>query len=197
MLVIEDILVSDDILEEQFLCKLDACKGACCYDGDYGAPLEKEELDVIHRILPVIMPYLDQVSKDKIKEAGISSRFGKDQFLGTQLHEDGRCVFMVRDTKGIAKCTFEQAYLDGKTHFKKPVSCHLYPIRVEKNENSGFEAMNYNRWDICNAACKSGKENKLPLFRFLKEAIIRKYDLEFYNALEDAYINKYNSEDEA
>jgi len=191
MLLIGDILISEDVLEEQFFCKLEACKGACCYEGDYGAPLDDSELVKIEDSLGKIEKYLPERSKERIKESGYYDHFGKKNFKGTQLHADGSCVYLFRDKDGIAKCAFEQAYENNEIEFKKPISCHLYPIRITKNEHTGFEAINYNRWDICNAACRNGAEKQMPLFRFLKEALIRKYGDEFYNEMEAAYKNRY------
>ncbi len=194
MLLIDDVLISDDVLEEYFFCKLDACKGACCYEGDYGAPLEDAEIDEIKTLLDKVWEYLPESSKLKVKDKGVYDVFGKEQFKGTPLHEDGSCVFLFRDDLGIAKCAFEHAYYKGEITFKKPVSCHLYPVRISKNEKTGFEAINYNRWDICNAACQNGEKKQVPLFRFLKEALIRKYGEAFYNEMDAAYINRYQKE---
>lgn len=191
MLLIDDVLISDDVLEEHFFCKLDACKGACCYEGDYGAPLENEEIGQIESVLDKIWKYLPDRSKDAIEEKGVFEIFSKEKFKGTPLHEDGSCVFLYKDELGIAKCAFEQAYYNKEIDFKKPISCHLYPVRISKNEKTGFEAVNYNRWDICNAACQYGEKKQVPLFRFLKEALIRKYGAAFYEELDAAYLKHY------
>jgi len=191
MLLIDGVLISDDVLEEHFFCKLDACKGACCYEGDYGAPLEDHEVSTIEKVLEKIDKYLPERSKEKIAKDGVFDVFSKEKFKGTQLHEDGSCVFLFKDALGIAKCAFEQAYYNGEIEFKKPISCHLYPVRVTKNEKTGFEAINYNRWSICNAACQNGAKKQIPLFRFLKEALTRKYGEAFYNEMDAAYIQHY------
>jgi len=194
MLLIDDVLISDDVLEEHFFCKLDACKGACCYEGDYGAPLDDKEIADIEQLLEKVWKYLPEASKSKIKQDGFHDVFGKDKFKGTQLHKDGSCVFLFRDELGIAKCAFEHAYYKGEIDFKKPISCHLYPVRISKNDETGFEAINYDRWSICNAACLNGAKKQIPLFRFLKEALTRKYGEAFYEEMEAAYVNRYQKE---
>jgi len=187
MIVIDNILISDDILEEYFMCQVSLCKGACCWDGDYGAPLKKKEIEKITEILDKITPYLSEKSKDRLEKASFHEPYSVTAFEGTALHDDGSCVFMTRDKSGIAQCGFELAHNDGITDFKKPISCHLYPIRVK--EQSGIETVNYDRWDICSAACSAGKKQKLPLFQFSKDALIRKYGEEFFEALTDLYEN--------
>ncbi len=194
MLVIDDVLISDDVLQEHFFCKLDACKGACCYEGDYGAPLEETEIALIEGLLQKVSKYLPERSIKKIETDGYYDVFGKEKFKGTQLHADGSCVFLFKDKLGIAKCAFEQAYYNGETDFKKPVSCHLYPVRITKDEKLGFEAINYDRWSICNAACQNGAKKQIPLFRFLKEALIRKYGEAFYEEMDAAYLNRYKKD---
>lgn len=184
MLIVQEKLISEDLLEEQFLCNLSACKGACCWEGDSGAPLEMEELAILDQIYDTIKPYLSQTSQEKIETAGGYKYYKEFGEYGTNLLSNGPCVYMTYDKLGIARCGIEQAYLEGKITFKKPISCHLYPIRVEKREEMGFEALNYDRWDICSAACEAGKKAKLPVYKFLKEAIIRKYGVEFYEELD-------------
>ena len=143
MYVIQDILVSDEILHEQFVCNLSACKGACCWEGDLGAPLEEAELPILEAIYEKVKPFLT--------DAGIAAIEAQGKFV---------------------------------IDFKKPISCHLYPIRISKNKALQFEAMNYERWDICEPACTLGKQLKVPVYLFLKEPIIRKYGKEFYEELE-------------
>lgn len=189
MLIVKDILVSDDIVEEQFVCNLEACKGACCWEGDWGAPLEPAELDILKEIQDLVAPYLSDESRIALNQKGPYTYYDEPQEYGTSLLENGACVYMIYDDQGIAKCGIEQAYLDQKIDFKKPISCHLYPIRVNKNQEVGFEALNYDRWDICSAACQLGKELQLPLYRFVKDAIIRKYGEAFYQELDQ--IAKY------
>ena len=184
MLIVKDILVSDDIIEKQFVCNLEACKGACCWEGDWGAPLEEKELKILEEIEASVAPYLSEESLQTLREKGPYTYYDEPQEYGTSLIKNGACVYMIYDEKGIAKCGIEQAYLDQKISFKKPISCHLYPIRINQNEEIGFEALNYDRWDICSAACKLGREAQVPIYRFVKDAIIRKYGEAFYEELD-------------
>lgn len=194
MLIVKNILVSDDIVEEQFVCNLEACQGACCWEGDWGAPLEEAELEVLKEIQDLVVPYLSEESRQVLAEQGPYTYYQEPEEYGTSLLKNGACVYMILDEGGIAKCGIEQAYLDKKIEFKKPISCHLYPIRVNKNEAVGFEALNYDRWDICSAACQLGKKAQMPLYRFVEEAIIRRYGEDFYVELDQ--IAKYINEKE-
>jgi len=186
MLIIQEVLISDDIIAEHFLCNLQACKGACCWEGDWGAPLEAEELATLERIYEAVRPFLTPGGIAAIEAAGPYTYFEDAKAYGATLQPDGACAYMTYDEGGIAKCGIEQAYLAGATDFKKPVSCHLYPIRVHHRQQPGFEALNYDRWDICSAACELGKKEKLPLYRFVREALIRKYGADFYEELDAA-----------
>jgi len=184
MLIVKDILVSDEIVEEQFICNLKACKGACCWEGDWGAPLERAELKILEQIYEHVAPYLSEEGKAVIKEEGLFTYYEEPQEYGTPLLKNGACVYMTYDELGMAKCGIEQAYLAGATDFKKPISCHLYPIRVNADEKTGFEALNYDEWDICSAACQLGKKEQVPVYRFVKEALVRKYGEDFYEELD-------------
>jgi hypothetical protein len=186
MLVIQDVLISDDIADEQFQCNLSACKGACCREGDYGAPVTKEEMDKINTLLPLIAEFLPEDSQKALQSGDGFSYYKDPGVWGTACHPDGSCVFLKENEAGIAFCGIEAAYTAGKTDFIKPLSCHLYPIRVSTNEIAGFEAWNYDRWDICSAACTQGKSSKMPVFRFVKDAIIRLKGRQFYEELEAA-----------
>ncbi len=186
MLIIQEKLISDDVIQEQFICNLKACKGACCWEGDFGAPLEKEELDILEKIYPKVKPYLTESGIKAIEEKGKSVYYKEPKEHGTSLQPDGACAFMTKNELGMAKCGIEQAYLAGDVDFKKPISCHLYPIRVNKDERVLFEALNYDRWDICSAACDLGKKEEMPVYQFLKEPLIRKYGEEFYEELDAA-----------
>jgi hypothetical protein len=186
VILIQDILVSRDVVEERFLCQLDACKGACCWEGDFGAPLEAAELDTLTRIYPDIQPFLRREGIEAIEDQGLYTYFDELKGFGTTLLPDGACAYLTFDETGTAKCGIEKAYEAGATDFQKPVSCHLYPIRVSRNEEIGFEALNYDRWDICSAACKAGKKAKLPLFQFVKSALVRKYGQAWFDELEAA-----------
>jgi hypothetical protein len=185
ILIQEKILVSLEVIEEQFLCNLDACKGACCWEGDSGAPLEKEELKTLDRIYETVKPYLRPEGLAAIEKQGKYVLFEEGNYKehATPLVDNAACAYMTIDKQGIAKCGIEQAYLDGKTDFKKPISCHLYPIRITNYDN--VDAVNYERWDICSAACTAGKKAKLPVYQFLKEPFIRKYGEAAYKELDE------------
>ncbi|MCB0636377.1 MAG: DUF3109 family protein [Lewinella sp.] len=186
MLIIQGKLISDDIVEAHFLCDLEACKGACCWEGDAGAPLEEAELAVLDEIYGVVTPYLSPAGREAIAAQG---RYVYDEEGGdyaTPLVDRGPCAYMILDGKGMARCGIEAAWQAGKIDFRKPISCHLYPIRIESNPAADFEALNYERWSICNAACAKGAAARLPIYRFVKDALIRKYGQDFYDELDAA-----------
>lgn len=184
MIFVQDKLVSDAVIEEQFICNLKACKGACCWEGDSGAPLDPQELAILDAIYPKIKHLLTDKGRKVIDTEGCYVQDPEDGTWGTTLVDNGPCTFMTYDDKGVAQCGIEQAYKQGLVDFKKPLSCHLYPIRVVKNEIAGFEALNYDQWDICSAACALGKEHAMPVYKFLKEPLIRAYGIDFYEELE-------------
>ncbi|MBK8700913.1 MAG: DUF3109 family protein [Saprospiraceae bacterium] len=183
MIAIDDVLISEDIVEKNFICNLDACKGACCWEGDYGAPLTEKEAALLEENLDQIRPFLDAEANAYLDKNKTSKYYRAPQMLGTPLLKNKRCVYLTFNKLGVGMCGIEQAWKSGEIPFNKPISCHLYPIRVLRNEAQGFEAWNYERWDICNAACKLGDENKVRIYQFLKEAIIRYKGPAFYQAL--------------
>lgn len=190
MFIIEDILVSDDVVETQFLCNLNACKGACCWEGDWGAPLEKQELQTLVNIYDEVKPFLRKEGIAVIEKEGLYTYYEEPKDYGTPLLENGACAYMTYDEMGIAQCGIEQAHKAGKTDFRKPISCHLYPVRVKEQPEQGFVALNYDEWDICSAACSLGKKEQLPVYQFVKEALIRKFGIDFYEALDAAAKHK-------
>jgi len=173
------------------MCNLNACKGACCWEGDFGAPLEDEELQILQDNYSKIEPFLTKEGKMVIQEKGKYTYFEEPEENGTPLLENGACAYMTYQD-GIAQCGIEAAHRAGAIDFKKPISCHLYPIRVHKEEHSIYEALNYDIWDICSAACKKGKEQEIRVYQFAKDAIIRKYGPAFYKELDAAaqYLNQ-------
>ena len=190
MISIDNILVSDEVIEEQFVCDLDKCKGGCCEDGDAGAPLSIEELEFLKQAFNKVVPFLTAEGKAEIERTGL---FRYDQEFGwvTPTINGGICAYGYRDEKGIIKCSFEQAYNDGLTTWKKPISCHLYPIKT-KTSKKKYEMVNYvPREAMCNPACILGKKLKVPVYKFLKDALIRKYGEDFYNALDQIAIEYY------
>ena len=186
MIIVQDKLVSDDLVEQKFVCNLTACKGACCWEGDYGAPLEEAELPVLDSIFEKVKPFLSPAGIAAIEQQGKYVRIEQEGEWATTLVDNGPCAWMTLDALGIAKCGIEQAWKAGAIDFQKPVSCHLYPVRIEKNETLGFEALNYNEWDICSAACELGEKEQVPVYQFVKDAIVRKYGQDFYDELDGA-----------
>jgi len=184
MLIIEEVLISDEVLSEQFICNLNACKGACCWEGDYGAPLEEAELNVLDRIYDDVKDFLTPPGRMVIEKQGAYTYDEDAEDFATPLINGGPCAYMTHGADGIAQCGIERAYQAGKTDFKKPVSCHLYPIRITPRSEWQFEMMNYDRWDICSAACTLGRQHRMPVYRFVKDALIRKYGEAFYEALD-------------
>jgi hypothetical protein len=180
MLKVGEVLVSDDVRDKEFVCNLEKCKGACCVEGDFGAPLEESELKILEEIYPIVKPYLSKEGIAAIEKQGTHT-VDDDGDLCTPVIDGRECVYAIYDKKGILKCGIEQAYLDGKTDWKKPISCHLYPIRVTKKKD--FEALNYHKWHICSPACALGKELQVPVYKFLKDPLIRKYGAPWYQQL--------------
>ena len=173
-------IVSEDIIEKDFVCNLTACHGGCCIDGDAGAPLLESETKIMEEIYPLVKPFLRPEGVAAIEMQGIWVK-GKDGDLETPLIDDKDCAYVIFDGK-TALCGIEQAYNQGLVNWKKPVSCHLYPIRVK--EFSSFQAVNYDRWDICSPACSLGKELEVPVYKFVKEALVRRFGNEWYEELE-------------
>ena len=180
MIVIDRTIISDDIKENFFVCNLQKCKGACCVEGDLGAPLEKEELEILEKIYPQVKPYLSAEGQAVIEKEGTWIKDWEDDY-STPTIGDRECAYAIYDEKGILKCGIEQANRDGKIDFKKPISCHMYPIRVTKYEE--YDALNYDRWSICSDACTLGGELKVPIYKFLKEPLVRKYGQAWYDEL--------------
>lgn len=186
MIVIDNKIVSDDVVDKQFVCDLARCKGGCCEEGDAGAPLEEEELDIIIDVYETIKPYLSEASVKEIERKGKYVYHKEFGWVTPTLGSDAEiCVYGIREKSGLIKCAFEQAFYEGKINWKKPVSCHLYPVISYKGKHGDYERVNYEpREKLCSPACALGKKEKVPVYRFLKEALIRKYGDEFYKALE-------------
>lgn len=184
MIAIDNILLSDEIVKEQFVCDLTRCKGACCVDGDAGAPLHKDELNKINEVYEKVLPYLSIESKSELQKQG---RYIYNQEFGwvTPTINNSICVYGITDENGVVKCGIEQAYLDEKVKWKKPISCHLFPIITKESKNTNTVYVNYEpREDSCKAACSLGKKLKVPVYVFLKEALTRKFGQKFYKTLE-------------
>lgn len=184
MIDIDDKIIHLDIFKECFCCDIKKCKGICCIEGDAGAPIENFEETKIKQILPNIIDKLSKEAKEVINKHGVSM-IDEDGDLTTAIcGNKGACVFVQIDENGIAYCVIEKAWEQGLIDFRKPISCHLYPIRASKYSN--FEALNYHRWEICKDAIKHGEKLNLKIFQFLKQALIRKYGKNWYKELEIA-----------
>ncbi|MBK8806120.1 MAG: DUF3109 family protein [Bacteroidales bacterium] len=181
MIQIDNTIVSLDIIEKQFFCDISKCKGICCYEGDSGAPVTPEEVKIIQSNLDKIIPYLSFQAVKNIKENGIAYIDIDNSLVLSLMNKTEECVFALK-VDGVYQCAIEKAYYDKKIDFIKPISCHLYPIRIDQYEN--YEAVNYHRWHICNHAGLKGKALKLSLKDFLKEPLIRKYGEKWYNTLD-------------
>jgi hypothetical protein len=189
LIAINDILISDEIISEQFVCDLNKCKGGCCEDGDSGAPLTNGELESLNDFIEEIKPYITPEGLKVLEKEGL---YKYDQEFGwvTPTIAGRMCAYGFRDKNGIIKCGIEQAYNDKKISWKKPISCHLFPIKVTRSKRKDQEYVNYEpREDLCKAACKLGKQLKVPVYVFLKDALIRKYGPDFYSTLEETALH--------
>lgn len=178
-------LISEDLFEKRFVCDLNACKGACCVEGASGAPLEVEEETLLRELWPKIRPYIPEKGQRAIDEHGVSEVDEDGDLVTTLVEGRGECAFTVFDDKGIALCGVEKAWKDGAIPFRKPISCHLYPIRIAKLKF--HDGLNYHRWPICKPACACGAKLDVPVFRFLKDSLTRKYGADWYAELEEVY----------
>jgi hypothetical protein len=182
MVEIENTLVSEILFEKKFLCDLEACKGACCVQGDAGAPLEKDEVQFLAENIEKIKPYLRKEGIVAIEKEGTSVVDIEGDAV-TTLVQGAECAYSIFDKKGTAFCGIEKAWEDGMIDFQKPISCHLYPIRITKV--ASMEALNYSKWEICDPACKLGELKGLKVYRFLKNSLERKYGKAYFKILEE------------
>ena len=182
MIAINHTLISEDIFDKKFVCDLTACKGACCVAGDSGAPLSKKELKLLDKVYPIAKPYMNEKGIAAVEKQGTYVLDSDGDYTTTLVSDGEECAFVFFDSNNIAKCSIEQAYLDGKTDWKKPISCHLYPIRI--TEYKEYDAVNYHNWHICKPACECGSALNVPVFKFLKEPLIRKYGDDWFTELE-------------
>jgi hypothetical protein len=183
MIEIQHTLVHEDVVEESFVCNLNRCKGACCVEGDSGAPLEKNELAILEEIYPALKPYMTEKGIQAVEEAGTWVKDFEGDYTTPCVDGNKECAYLMWEN-GISKCAIEKAYEDGKVNWKKPISCHLYPIRITAYPE--FDVLHYDRWNICSSACSLGKELKVPVYKFLKEPLIRKYGEDWYRELEES-----------
>ncbi|PZX20751.1 uncharacterized protein DUF3109 [Breznakibacter xylanolyticus] len=181
MVQIDDTLISLDVFEKKFVCDLGACKGECCVEGESGAPLDDAEAALLEEIYPLIKPYLLPNAIAEIEAQG-KWVIDWDDDKVTPIINGRECVYAIFDADGTCKCAIEQAYNDGVVSFKKPISCHLYPIRISKVNN--MEALNFHKWEVCKVAFLLGHKLNMPVYKFLKDPIVRKYGIEFYDQME-------------
>ena len=180
MIKVDDCLVSEDVIEKSFACNVEACKGVCCIEGDAGAPIEPSEIDVIRQNIEQIKDEMDDVGIETLNSRGFSEKDPFDQMLVTTCKPNKECVFVVRK-KGILNCAIELANQKKSFDFQKPISCHLYPIRVDKYNE--FYALNYHRWSICADACTKGEKEDIKVYQFAQNALERKFGKEWYKNL--------------
>jgi hypothetical protein len=180
MIALGETLLSEDVFDRHFVCNLEKCKGACCVEGDVGAPLDEEELPIIHEALPIIKEYMSEAGLKLLDEKGFYVR-DQEEGVVTVCSDTGECVFVKYDEKMVTQCAIQLAYKNNALSFEKPISCHLYPIRL--SSNSFYTVINYNRWSICNPACALGKQLNVPLYKFLETPLKRKFGDEWFDEL--------------
>lgn len=186
MIEVQNTLVHEDILGENFVCNLEKCKGACCVEGDSGAPLNKPELKILEEIYPLVKPYMTPEGIATVEEYGTWVEDLDGDLTTPCVGGNKECAYVMWEN-GISKCAIEKAYLEGKINWKKPISCHLYPIRITAYPE--FDILNYDRWHICSPACSFGNSLKVPVYKFLKEPLVRKYGEDWYKELEEGAQN--------
>lgn len=187
MLIVKDCIVTEDIADQCFCCSLAQCKGACCVEGDFGAPLDDAEIPILEKILPLVEPYMTEAGREVVHREGVSVPDNVDNPC-TPLVNNRECAYVTWDADGTAYCAIEQAFRNGKTDFMKPISCHLYPLRID--EYGEFKSVNYHRWDICRCAIAKGKECGVPLYQYLSEPLIRRFGQEWYDDLLEQCSNR-------
>jgi len=171
MLSVDHVLISDEILNQYFACDFALCKGLCCVEGDAGAPLEEEEVSLIEDFWDEIKPYLLPEGIQMVEQNGVFD-YDADGVLVTPLINNKECAFVYFESN-LAKCAIEKAFSEGKIDFQKPISCHLYPIRIKKFDY--YERLDYHRWGVCEQARKRGKSLKITVFDYLSEPLSRRY----------------------
>lgn len=183
MVEIDDTIVSEDILTQHFACDISKCKGICCVEGNAGAPLEEEEVELLERYYPLYKKYISAEGVTAIEQQGFMV-LDEDGDLTTPLVNDAECAYAYTDG-GVTLCGVEKGWLEGLYDFRKPISCHLYPIRVVKFRSGGV-GLNYHRWSVCKSACRSGEKRGIRIYESLREPLIRRFGEEYYGAMEAA-----------
>lgn len=182
MIEIEGKVINTEIFRRRFVCDISKCKGTCCYDGDSGAPLEKEELDKLTEVFPAVEPLLSDKEREEISRKGLWVTDADGDFV-TPIIDGRECVYTNREPDGTWSCAIEKAFREGKTNWRKPISCYLYPIRVSKTRK--YELLNFHEWEVCRPAMELGQKVGTPAYKFLREPIIEKFGEDFYKELEE------------
>jgi len=182
MIEVGSVLVHEDVVKQNFVCNLNKCKGVCCLEGDSGAPLNHDELHILEEIYPKVKPYMTQKGIDTIEREGAWVKDFEGDYTTPCVDVNKECAYVTWEG-GITKCAIEKAYEEGAVDWKKPISCHLYPIRITAYPE--FDVLNYDRWSICSPACSFGDELKVPVYEFLRGPLIRKYGEDWYKELEE------------
>ena len=185
MISIDKTILSDELFEEKFVCDLHACKGECCISGESGAPLDLDELPLIEGIVEKVKPYLNKKGLKAIEKYGPYVLDSDGDYTTTLVGKEKECAFVVFDENNWAKCAIEMAHKDGVIDWQKPLSCHLYPIRITPHKN--HDALNYHRWNICKDACACGLKLNVPVYKFLQTPLTRKYGKTWFKKVEKAY----------
>ncbi len=180
MIQIKDTIVANEVLKKKFVCDLSKCKGICCVEGDAGAPLDEDELEILKNIYPKVKPFLRKEGIDAIEKQGFYEKDSDGDWV-TPLVDNKECAYVIFDENGVTKCGIEKAWEQGEISYKKPISCHLYPVRLSKFND--FTAVNYHHWPICSDACDLGKSLQVSVAEFTKDALIRKFGEEWYEEL--------------
>ena len=181
MFLIQNTLVSLDVIEKEFCCDLETCRGCCCIEGDAGAPISDEEVAEIEQIMPLLLPEMTKEARAVVEKQGVSYLDPSGERV-TSIVNDKDCIFARTDHNGWCYCLIEKAYNAGKIGFRKPISCHLYPIRLTRVGN--YIGVEYHRWDICHCARQLGKKKHIPLYQFLREPLVRRFGEAWYAELE-------------
>ncbi len=180
MIPLNNTLIDEEILSKDFVCNLTACKGRCCVEGDYGAPLEEDEVPAIEESLEAIKPYMNEANREKLEREGFYEQ-DPDGDTVTKCMGGADCIFVRKEADGVYKCTIERAWEDGKINFQKPISCHLYPVRIE--ENGPMTKLIYDKAEMCDPACTLGASLDVPVYKFIENALVRKFGSNWYNNL--------------
>ncbi len=183
MIEVGNVLVSEELIQEEFVCNLSSCKGACCVEGDAGAPLAQDELATLAEIYPKIKPFMTAKGIAAVESAGTAVIDEDGDWTTPCVDKNKECAYVTWEN-GITKCAIEKAYEEGVISWQKPISCHLYPIRITSYPE--FDLLNYDRWHICQSACSFGKTLKVPVYKFLEKPLSRKYGESWYKELSEA-----------